>query len=70
MFGKAAPVTVLGYATILLSGLVCATLIVESAAAADLRLPVSPKTQATPVSPPNHAGLYEQFLKWLQTHPR
>jgi hypothetical protein len=70
MFGKAAPVTVLGCAAVFLTGLICATLIAEQAAAADLRIPVSPKTQVTPAALPNAARLYEQFLKWLETHPR
>jgi hypothetical protein len=69
MFGKAAPVTLLGYAAIFLTGLMCATLIAEHAAAADLTIPVSPKTEATGASAPNGARLYQDFLKWLESHP-
>jgi hypothetical protein len=69
MFGKAAPVTVLRSAAIFLAGLIGATLIVEDAAGADLRIPAAPKTQETAAAP-SSARLYEQFLEWLRTHPR
>jgi hypothetical protein len=69
MFGKAAPVTALRSVAIFLTGLIGATLIVDDAAGADLRIPAAPKTQVTAAAPTSER-LYEQFLKWLQTHPR
>jgi hypothetical protein len=69
MFGKAAPVTALRSAAIFLAGLIGATSLVEDAAAADLRIPAAPKTEASAAAP-SSARLYEQFLEWLRTHPR
>jgi hypothetical protein len=70
MFGKAAPVTALRHAAVFLTGLICATSIADHAAAADLPIPVNPKAETTSSAAPNGARLYEQFLKWLETHPR
>ena len=70
MFGKAAPVTVLRHAAIFLTGMICATSIADNAAAADLPIPPNPKTETTSATTANGARLYEQFLKWLETHPR